>query len=204
MSSYKLMYWNARGRGEAIRMMFTLAGQEFEDYRFKEGEWAEIKGNADLFPLGQAPVLIVDGKALPQSKAISQYLARKFDLYGSNNEEQTQIDIVSETISDVGQKLIPIFMEKDETKKAALIAKFRDEDSKRYFAFINKLIKEAGGRFFVGGAETLADVTVYTTMDFVTQMVGETFFADNYPELAQFHKGITENSKLSNYIKSRP
>ena len=50
----------------------------------------------------------------------------------------------------------------------------------------------------------MADVAVFTTMDFVTQMVGETFFADNYPELAQFHKGITENSKLSNYLKSRP
>ena len=48
MPQYKLMYFNVRGRAEAARMMLHLAGQEFEDYRFKEGEWpGELKGNAD-------------------------------------------------------------------------------------------------------------------------------------------------------------
>ena len=36
--------------------------------------------------------------------------------------------------------------------QAELVTKFKDEDSKRYMSFLNKLIKEAGGRFFVGGA----------------------------------------------------
>ena len=47
MPKYKLMYFNARGRAEQIRMLFALAGQKFEDYRFKEGEWAESKKNAE-------------------------------------------------------------------------------------------------------------------------------------------------------------
>ena len=42
------MYFDARGKAEATRMLLTLAGQEFEDYRFKEGEWpGELKGNTD-------------------------------------------------------------------------------------------------------------------------------------------------------------
>lgn len=38
MPSYKLSYFNARGRAEKIRLMFAAAGVEYEDYRFKDFE----------------------------------------------------------------------------------------------------------------------------------------------------------------------
>ena len=34
MSTYKLQYFNVRGLAENIRMMFDIAGQEFEDARY--------------------------------------------------------------------------------------------------------------------------------------------------------------------------
>ena len=43
MPSYKLMYFNGRGRAEASRYLFALAGVEYEDYRFAEGEWPRVK-----------------------------------------------------------------------------------------------------------------------------------------------------------------
>jgi hypothetical protein len=33
MPSYKLIYFAARGRAEAVRLAFAFAGQEFEDCR---------------------------------------------------------------------------------------------------------------------------------------------------------------------------
>jgi len=204
MPAYKLIYFNFRGRAEAIRMLFALAGQDYEDYRFKEGEFAKTKGNTETFPMGQVPVLLIDGKPMPQSRAICQYLAREFGLYGKDNAEATKIDIISDTVGDLFNQLIPIFFEKDETKKAALKTKYKEEDSKRQLAFLNKFIKEAGGRFFVGSKETAADVTVYTMMDMVGSLVGATFIPETYPELGKFHKEFTDNSKLSDYIKNRP
>ena len=43
MPSYKLIYFKGRGRGETIRMLFTLAGQEFEDVRLEREAWLKIK-----------------------------------------------------------------------------------------------------------------------------------------------------------------
>lgn len=45
MPSYKLTYFDARGFAEPARMIFHLAGVEFEDYRFthESGTWEKIK-----------------------------------------------------------------------------------------------------------------------------------------------------------------
>ncbi|PIK61850.1 hypothetical protein BSL78_01181 [Apostichopus japonicus] len=73
--SYKLIYFNWKGRAEGARYIFHLAGQEFEDYRVTKEEWKQLKPKT---PLGQIPILEVDGKQLPQSHAIRRYLAEEF------------------------------------------------------------------------------------------------------------------------------
>ena len=44
-SSYKLTYFNIRGRGEVTRYLFKMKDVEFEDNRvdFAEGTWPELK-----------------------------------------------------------------------------------------------------------------------------------------------------------------
>ena len=44
MPSYKLTYFNGRGRGEISRMIFTAAGVKFEDVRI-EGDWPKLKSS---------------------------------------------------------------------------------------------------------------------------------------------------------------
>jgi glutathione S-transferase len=56
---YKLNYFNFRGRGEVIRLIFAAAGQKYEDRRFDFAQWPEIKGKS---PFGTCPWLeIHDG-----------------------------------------------------------------------------------------------------------------------------------------------
>ena len=43
MASYKLTYFNLRGRGECARLLFKLAGVDFEDYRIEMKDWPEFK-----------------------------------------------------------------------------------------------------------------------------------------------------------------
>ena len=45
MPSYKLIYFDARGRGETARMLFKLAGVDFVDKRvdYPSAEWDELK-----------------------------------------------------------------------------------------------------------------------------------------------------------------
>ena len=41
MSTYKLYYFNSRGRAEPIRIIFAQAGVKYEDVRFEREQWAQ-------------------------------------------------------------------------------------------------------------------------------------------------------------------
>lgn len=51
-------------------------------------------------PMGQMPILEVDGKAMYQSVAICRYLANKVGLGGSSDYENYEIDNVVDTMND--------------------------------------------------------------------------------------------------------
>jgi len=114
MSTYKLTYFNGRGLAETSRLIFAAAGQKFEDVRFEREQWPAIKPTT---PLGQVPVLEVDGVKIPQSTAIARFLAKRFNLAGKTDVEQAQVDVVVDTIQDLFHAFLPIIREQDETKK---------------------------------------------------------------------------------------
>lgn len=41
--SYKLSYFNKRGGGEIIRLVFEAANVDYEDNRLEKAEWLKIK-----------------------------------------------------------------------------------------------------------------------------------------------------------------
>ena len=49
MASYKLTYFNLRGRAECARLLFKLAGVDFEDNRIEMKDWPEFKPSKLLF-----------------------------------------------------------------------------------------------------------------------------------------------------------
>lgn len=51
-------------------------------------------------PLGQLPVLEVDGKRVNQSLAMCRYIARQVNLIGADDWENLQIDTVVDTVND--------------------------------------------------------------------------------------------------------
>lgn len=94
MIQYKLNYFNFRGRGEVIRLIFAAAGQKYEDHRIERAQWPEIKPKAIL---GTLPWLEIHDNGhvtlLGQSPTISRYLARKFNLAGKNDLEAAEIEM---------------------------------------------------------------------------------------------------------------
>ena len=43
MPVYKLHYFNLRGRGEICRLIFAYANVPYEDCRYDNSQWAEMK-----------------------------------------------------------------------------------------------------------------------------------------------------------------
>eukprot|EP00057_Strongylocentrotus_purpuratus_P003457 XP_003726693.1 PREDICTED: S-crystallin SL11 isoform X1 [Strongylocentrotus purpuratus] len=204
MPQYKLMYFDARGRAEVIRMLFTLKGVEFEDCRMKREEWPAMKDNKEMFPLGQVPILIIDGKTMPHGKAINRYLARNLGYYGKTDEQTNVIELVSESVDDIIQKIYPIYYDKDEEKKAKNMQEFKDTVSVPQFKYLISLFTQTKGPFFCGDEITLADLIAFTIFDAIILTMRITDILDPYPELAAFYKRFNEDSPLSSYIKSRP
>jgi len=74
-AEYKLYYFDIRGLGEIIRLLFAAADKKYEDVRFSRDKWPEYKPKA---PFGQAPFLeITEGSntwVMAQSIAISNLI----------------------------------------------------------------------------------------------------------------------------------
>merc|ERR1711937_1069083 len=120
MPEYKLTYFNARGRAELTRLVFAASGVEFKDVRIEKEEWLALK---DKTPLGQLPVLEVDGVQLPQSLAMARYVAKEYNLAGKNNLEQAQVDAIVDTVMDFAAIVkVKVMLVEDPEEKAKAFA----------------------------------------------------------------------------------
>ena len=201
MSTYKLYYFNARGRAEISRLIFAAAGQKYEDIRYEGDAWPTHKPE---MPLGQVPVLEVDGVKLPQSITIARFLAKQFHLAGKDNFEQAKVDAVVDTITDAAMKLGPIRMEKDEAKKQELKKKFIGEELPKHLQNLEVLGKlyGNGGPYFVGNQLTWVDLFFHFFGENLLGMDGNCL--DNHSWLKQNRAEVEKQPKIAEYLKNRP
>ncbi|XP_050495570.1 hematopoietic prostaglandin D synthase-like isoform X2 [Bombus huntii] len=113
--TYKLIYFNARGRAEHIRYIFAYTGIEYTDERIPEELWPEYKDckreesiftfivQLSAMPYKKLPVLEIDGKPVAQSNAVARYLARKYDLMGKDEWDAMICDVLVDTLEDLEQ-----------------------------------------------------------------------------------------------------
>ncbi|CAF1406256.1 unnamed protein product [Adineta steineri] len=201
MPSYKLTYFNGRGLGEVSRLIFAAAGQKFEDVRYERDQFPAHKAE---MPLGQMPVLEVDGVKLPQSSAIARYLAKEFHLAGKDNFDQAKVDAVVDTVADSFKGFIPTIFEQDPVKKEEIKKKFFTDDLPKHLQNLETLGKlyGNGGHFFVGNQLTWADLYFYNFAQ--TYIEAEADCLNNFPWLKQNRAEVEKQPKIAEYLKQRP
>ncbi|XP_038061211.1 glutathione S-transferase-like isoform X1 [Patiria miniata] len=201
MPCYKVVHFNGRGYAEPTRMLLALVGQEFEDVRHSTADWPKLK--ADV-PLQQLPYMEVDGKIIPQSRAMHGFVAREFGLNGANNEETTQIDVVLSTLEDIRVPLGRILYyekELDEIQKKEKLKEFYEKTAPKYMAGLEKMLTDNNGGhgFFVGSKISRADIFFYVVMETV-----EEDELKKYPKLSALMKRVAEAPKIAAYLAKRP
>ncbi|CAF2749544.1 unnamed protein product [Rotaria sp. Silwood2] len=201
MSTYKLHYFNGRGRGEVSRLIFVAAGQKYEDIRYEGSEWPSRKNE---MPLGQMPVLEFDGTKLPQSLSIARFLAKQFHLAGKDNFEQAKVDAVADTVNDLLLKFVPARFESDETKKQELLKKFLAEELPKHLQNLEVLGKlyGNGGPFFVGNHLTWVDLFFHEVGYNMLQLDAKSL--DSHPWLKHNRAEVEKQPKIAEYLKNRP
>lgn len=201
MASYKLVYFNARGGAEVSRFIFAQAGVKYEDVRVEREEWAKLKPST---PTGKLPLLEVDGKQIPASGPMARYLAEKFGLAGCNDLENAILAGIIDVVKDFQQKLVKVFYEKDEGRKAELQKTLKEEDIPSYWGVIEGMIKKnnCGAGWVFGEKPTYADFSIYCVAEYVVMMCPD--FFDKFPGIFKLKGALEALPNIAKWLKERP
>uniref|UniRef100_A0A915KR41 glutathione transferase n=1 Tax=Romanomermis culicivorax TaxID=13658 RepID=A0A915KR41_ROMCU len=165
MVHYKFTYFYFRGLGESIRYIFHYAGVDFEDDRIQMEDWMKHKSS---MPMGQVPVLYVDGKELCQSMAIARYLAKEFGLVPSDNFLAAKADMIVDGLRDQYPLLAKMFpaLRNDKDEEAHEVwAEYKEKHMQSFLDMYEKFLTDNGGQFFVGEKISWADIFVAERLD---------------------------------------
>jgi len=197
--TFKLYYFNIRALAEPIRYLFAYGGQAYEDVRVERGDWPKLK---PTMPMGQMPVLEVDGHRVHQSVAIERYVAKRVGLAGANDWENLQIDSVVDTINDLRQKIAAVHFEADEAikqkKKETLIA----ETVPFYLGKLEEIAKENKGHLAVSKL-TWADFFFAAMMEIFKIWTGPEILS-KYPNLQKVAENVYNLDAIKTWMKKRP
>ncbi|XP_059150767.1 S-crystallin SL11-like isoform X1 [Physella acuta] len=198
--SYKLIYFNGRGRAELCRLLFVLAGQDFDDVRIQDTDWPAFKATT---PFGQLPILEVNGKIFTQSLALATYLAREFGYHGNNNLESLAIEQVVCLTQDLVNKALLVFHELDPGRKNELRNNFLNAIVPEYLKHFQKLLRESGTGYFVGDQMTLADLVVWNSITSFENRLKVTGLVDNCTEVKDLFARVSSSQRIADYVARR-
>ena len=162
----KLTYFNAWARAGAIRVALNIAGIPFEDERLSFPEFGAAKGDASRFPLGQAPVLLKDGRPITQSTALLRWACRKAKLYPADEDEALAIDELVSVAEDLASSAP---QDPDaEAKKAKREAWAADGGKMhKFLGYLDARVAAGGGPYATGAALTMADLALVATINMI-------------------------------------
>ncbi|KAG7378751.1 hypothetical protein PHYPSEUDO_009525 [Phytophthora pseudosyringae] len=199
--SIKITYFAAAGRAEAARLAFYIGGVPFEDKRIDHAQFAAMK---EALPLGQLPILEVDGEVFTQSHAITRFAGRVGGLYPvSAPYLALKIDELLHAMGEIEEKMGPSFRESDADKKRALREELASVTIPRYAAlFEARLEKMAQIPAFQSDAVFIHDVAIYAFVkslragyiDFIPATV-----LDGYKLLNEAHDKIANHPKVKEW-----
>ena len=158
MSQLKLTYFDVHGgRGEPARLALHLGGIAFEDDRFGYADFAKVRQST---PLGQVPVLYVDGVQVTQSDAITRYAGKLAGLYPLDAYQALLCDEVLDALEDANVKLGATFGLIGDALKEARTALVNGALPK-YLGWLQAQLQAHGGAYFADSRLTIADLKVF-------------------------------------------
>lgn len=202
MSSYKLYYFNSKGRAELIRWIFIQAGLPFEDVRLTDQDWAAFKSKT---PYGKVPVLEIDGKQLlAGSGPIARYVAEEHGLAGSSAFENAEIASLYDLVEDLQNSMVLMFFEKDESRQAELKQALKEKHLPEFLGIIEKRIADNGSPdgWIYGSKVTYVDLCVVLTTDFISLMDAD--MLESYERVSKLKTTVESLPAIAKWIKERP
>ncbi|CAD5219433.1 unnamed protein product [Bursaphelenchus xylophilus] len=204
MPVYELIYFNAYGRAEPIRQCFAYAGIKYTDTRLEFSEWQVIKNNKSKIPYGVLPVLLIDGKPLCESHAITRYVAEVAGLDGKADLlEVARLDQAYELCRGFFDAVKPYWLclfgfnpEDPEILKAEVFLPAVE----KYFPNIIELLRP--NYIFGRNGITYVDLYWANIIEFYKKHARDVI--EKYPQFMEQERLIKAVPKLQEYFATRP
>ncbi|KAG9493788.1 hypothetical protein GDO78_001587, partial [Eleutherodactylus coqui] len=146
----------------------------------------------------QVPLVEIDGMKLVQSKAILQYIAAKYNLYGKDLKERVLIDMYVGGTSDL-MELIMFYPFMDAEQKEKQLNTIVSKAKNRYFPAYEKILKQHGKKYLVGNQLTWADVHLLEAILMVEEKYAD--ILTNFPLLKDFKTRISEIPTIKSFLQ---
>ncbi|KAK3554709.1 hypothetical protein QTP70_032627 [Hemibagrus guttatus] len=191
-----LHYFNGRGKMESIRWLLAVAGVEFEEvYLTTEEQFRKLVDDGALL-FHQVPLVEMDGMKLVQTKAILNYIAGKYNLYGKDIKERLMIDMYSEGARDI-MDMIMILPFSPADQKQKQLDKIQVKVKERSLPAYEKALAQS--QYLVGSQLSCADVHLLEA----TLMLEELFptILSTFPKLQEFQKRMKAIPAINKFLQ---
>lgn len=197
MSQITLHYFDGRARAELARLILAAGDIKYNDIRLSFDQWPSQK---PLAPAGQLPYIEFDGVKIPQSIALSRYLAKLAKIAGNDDIEQAKADAIVDTCNDIMNSFYPGVFRASNYEEA--YAKFLEGSAANGFAQLEKLIDLYGSNgYSVGTSLTWADLFIYEV--FSQLLKNNETFLSKYPVVQKVCAQVSSNPRIAEYVKNR-
>ena len=192
-----------KGRGEPIRLALFIGGVEFEDNRLKGSEFGALKQSGSL-PLGQVPVMEVDGVMLCQSKSLLRLAGKLANLYPTDVVKAAICDQFVDTVDEIGDHLGPTYGIQDAEKRITARKHLADNVFPTLYEKLNKLAA-AHGEFVAGSEITVADIHLFQAIQYFKMGILDGIPADSYDKysnLLAIYEKVKNHPKVVEWYKT--
>lgn len=197
--TYTLFYFNLKALAEPLRYLLAYGNLEYDDVRVTRDEWPALK---PTMPMGQMPVLEVDGHRVHQSISMARFLARKVGLAGSNDWENLVTDIAVDTVNDFRLKIAVVSYEPDDEVKEKKMITLTTEVIPFYLEKLEAITKDNNG-FLALGKLTWADLYLAGILDYLNYLAKIDLLA-NYPGLKALVDQVNNMDQIKAWLEKRP
>ena len=201
----ELKYFEFTGRGEVLRILLTgCKNVEFTDTRIPFSDWYNVK---PTLPLGQIPVLSIDGTVMTQTTWLYRYCAKLVNLYPSDPIQALVVDETMDVLNDMLAQLPEPGSKTDEELKVER-HQFRDTILKKGWTLIESRIEQYGAESkTICGVPSVADMFLMTFINlFESNMLShlDGTILNNYPRIRNVSSTAMKLPMVTSYYSANP
>jgi len=181
--------------------------QGFADRRITKEKWLEVKSKT---PLGQLPVLEIDGHKICQSRTIARFAAKSAGLLGKGYWEEMKADMMVESLIDLENIIFnwrTRLNAKEKSSKKERFAELQTSIRPEVAAFMENYEKlyckhNKGLTWIVGDSVTYADFGWFIMFEMLVQLNLEDLIKEKAPNLYSHIERIKNIPETKNYIQN--